>query len=825
MFSASANAQIEGLSSWDICLDPGHSQKENMGVFGYSEAERNVCVALRLKEMLLNETDIDTVFITRTNDQQKVSLSQRTDYANSRNNYAGSDWFHSIHSDAGAASANSTLLLWGQYQNGNEKIPNGGQRMADFMIGNLTNGMRTYTIRGSIGDCTFYGCDFGGPYLFVNRNTIMPSELSESGFHTNPRQNQLFMNDDWKRLEARTFFWSILEFHDIANPPVKIVTGIISDADSKVPVNGAFVKVNNDQTYITDTYESLFYKYTTDPDLLHNGFYYFENVEGDSAKIVVEADGYYSDSVTVAFVENFFTFNDFELISKTPPFVTTTTPIDGDTNVEALNDIFISFSRVMNRQSVESALKIEPDIFGEIFWQNNDTRIKIKSDSLKFLTNYKITISGYAQDLYGHQLDGNGDGVSGDDFVLNFRTGADYYAPELISSIPRLNSENIELKPIITLTYDELIDSLSITPDIFKLERFTDKVAIPGILEHYPLKDRSVLSFFPADKLDADELFVTRIYPGLRDIYGNEVSVLKSIPFNTGTQDWDITIIDNFETNLTSNWRQPTESGSTTGYDPVPGIFRDENIEIINRLYSGSKSMEIFYDWDLDADSWLIRIYLSQGIPRGVQFDTTSYLQAYIFGDGSGNKFRFCVDEGDGSSWLGHEVSEWIEIDWFGWQLVEWQMSDPDLVGDWIGNGVLDGSSYRIDSFQFTHQHGASKNGTIYIDDLQLVKKSDLSGMERTAVNKVPQSFKLMQNYPNPFNPETIIRFNLAEYGFTRLEVFNSLGELIETLIAKNLPAGVHVVKFNSLNLASGIYIYRLSSGNNIQTKKMVLVR
>ena len=53
-FSSSLSAQVTGLSGWNIFLDPGHSRTENMGVYGYSEAERNVRVALRLRDLLLN---------------------------------------------------------------------------------------------------------------------------------------------------------------------------------------------------------------------------------------------------------------------------------------------------------------------------------------------------------------------------------------------------------------------------------------------------------------------------------------------------------------------------------------------------------------------------------------------------------------------------------------------------------------------------------------------------------------------------------------------------------------------------------------------------
>ena len=96
-----SNGQVTGLSGWNIFVDPGHSQNENVGIYGYSEAKKVLQVGLNLRQLLLSKTDIDTVYMSRTNESQLVSLSQRTDYANS----VGADWYHSIHSDAGSPDA------------------------------------------------------------------------------------------------------------------------------------------------------------------------------------------------------------------------------------------------------------------------------------------------------------------------------------------------------------------------------------------------------------------------------------------------------------------------------------------------------------------------------------------------------------------------------------------------------------------------------------------------------------------------------------------------------------------------------------------------
>ncbi|MCU0645415.1 MAG: N-acetylmuramoyl-L-alanine amidase, partial [bacterium] len=382
-------AQVTGLAGWNIFLDPGHSQKENMGVSGYSEAEKNVRVGLALRDMLLNETDIDTVYLSRTNDQQVVGLSQRTDYANR----VGAAWFHSIHSDAGGSSStNFTSVWWGQYQDGREKIPNGGKAMSDIMVGILTGGLRISTI-GSIGDCSFWKCTFYGPYYHVNRETVMPSEISEAGHHTNPAHNQRQMNSEFKQLEARTLYWSFLKFHNIQQPLERICTGIISNNETGVPVNGARVTVGG-QTYTTDTFQSLFYKYTNDPELLHNGFFYIDNLPAGTLEMTIEADGYYSQSLQVTMIDTFFTFKDVKMISKIPPYIVSTTPANGDTNVPGWNDIIINFSRKMNRATVEALFQTNPPAIGKFFWQSDDKKMTFRPDSLLPLTNYTITISG-----------------------------------------------------------------------------------------------------------------------------------------------------------------------------------------------------------------------------------------------------------------------------------------------------------------------------------------------------------------------------------------------------------------------------------------------
>jgi len=90
---------------------------------------------------------------------------------------------------------------------------------------------------------------------------------------------------------------------------------------------------------------------------------------------------------------------------------------------------------------------------------------------------------------------------------------------------------------------------------------------------------------------------------------------------------------------------------------------------------------------------------------------------------------------------------------------------------------------------------------------------------------KFSAEFKLKQNYPNPFNSLTNIIFFLPSNDKVVIEVYNTLGQKVETLINKQLNKGNHVVRFNSKNLPSGIYIYRMKAGTFQDYKKMVLVK
>ncbi len=88
----------------------------------------------------------------------------------------------------------------------------------------------------------------------------------------------------------------------------------------------------------------------------------------------------------------------------------------------------------------------------------------------------------------------------------------------------------------------------------------------------------------------------------------------------------------------------------------------------------------------------------------------------------------------------------------------------------------------------------------------------------------IPAKFNLEQNYPNPFNPSTTITFSVPTETTLSLKVYNTLGELVTTLIDnQSFYPGKYSITFDASELSSGIYIYTLQNGKNRISKKMIL--
>ncbi len=147
-------------------------------------------------------------------------------------------------------------------------------------------------------------------------------------------------------------------------------------------------------------------------------------------------------------------------------------------------------------------------------------------------------------------------------------------------------------------------------------------------------------------------------------------------------------------------------------------------------------------------------------------------------------------------------------------------------MSDDFGNNFLSFDSITkndLNSVCFTNENTGwflGMNGTI-------LKKMDgnVTSLTNNYNQENADNFFLQQNFPNPFNPSTKIKFQIFKTGYISLKVFDLLGHEVANLVDETKSAGTYEVEFDAIRLSSGIYFYRIRSGDFTETKKMLFLK
>lgn len=118
-------------------------------------------------------------------------------------------------------------------------------------------------------------------------------------------------------------------------------------------------------------------------------------------------------------------------------------------------------------------------------------------------------------------------------------------------------------------------------------------------------------------------------------------------------------------------------------------------------------------------------------------------------------------------------------------------------------------------------------SGTATVTNTEMYTDSSaLVGISNQSVSSiVPSDYALLQNYPNPFNPTTTISFSIPKSGLVTLKIYNVLGKELATLVNEVKSAGSYNLNFNATELSSGVYFYKIESGNFSDIKRMMLIK
>ncbi len=241
----------------------------------------------------------------------------------------------------------------------------------------------------------------------------------------------------------------------------------------------------------------------------------------------------------------------------------------------------------------------------------------------------------------------------------------------------------------------------------------------------------------------------------------------------------------------------------------------------------------LFFDWDMDEINFDSDVTAWDATRKmGYIYNThadgpDTYVGVALLSPGNISYRAIYNDESDPSG------PEWGLYDGFSDQ-EKWQsISGGTTVTD---AGPAD-VSFVISAGPFDIAAGAAQTITFVMaagDDLaELQAHTDSAvvkwekilplGIEDAPIN--PIELALEQNYPNPFNPVTNIAFSIPKAEYVELKVYSVLGEEVTTIYAGDMPAGRYVLSWDAGAFASGVYLYRLRSGNEIRTRKLVLLR
>jgi C1A family cysteine protease len=222
---------------------------------------------------------------------------------------------------------------------------------------------------------------------------------------------------------------------------------------------------------------------------------------------------------------------------------------------------------------------------------------------------------------------------------------------------------------------------------------------------------------------------------------------------------------------------------------------RFEGGELLDELAvkSGLIDYTGFHTIDLDApvslasgDDFYLYLYLSAG---GHSFDRTSEVPVLLGASAVGTIVASSANPGESYY---HDGTTWLDF-------YDYQFSDPT----W--------------------------NGTANFCIKVLAVESPPIG-NHSSGNKIPETLYLAQNYPNPFNPGTTIEYNLPEPAMVVLKIYNLIGQEITTLVDGTQDGGIHSIAWDGRDrfgqmVSSGIYIYRLQAGSEVQSRKMIVMR
>lgn len=198
-------------------------------------------------------------------------------------------------------------------------------------------------------------------------------------------------------------------------------------------------------------------------------------------------------------------------------------------------------------------------------------------------------------------------------------------------------------------------------------------------------------------------------------------------------------------------------------------------------------------------------------------FNSANFLRFWLKPDNSGRSLAILLYETSGKYWQYDYILNGSDSMTITIPLSNFKASD--------GSIVMDRTALNRISLNVLKGSATWGSGTLYFDEIEFLTKYEVPVIESKNNRLVPKTFNLDQNYPNPFNHETVIQYTLPQKSSVRITMYNLQGQVIEILVDEIKEAGIYQIRWNSRNVGSGVYFYRMEAGNFEITRKCLLLR
>ncbi len=253
-----------------------------------------------------------------------------------------------------------------------------------------------------------------------------------------------------------------------------------------------------------------------------------------------------------------------------------------------------------------------------------------------------------------------------------------------------------------------------------------------------------------------------------------------------------------------------------------PYVLGPDSTGLLKMWYHGhdGSSLRIGYAWSTDGGiTWTKHPNPVLGVGPPGSWDDRNVGHPTVFFDGLTYQMWFHGNRDNpflnSTSQIGYATSSdgttWTKVDT---PIVRRGPGSWESVAVFPGTVLFDGNMYHM---WYTGDDGA----TMRIGYATSGPVTHLVDHHRNP----PSIYRLSQNYPNPFNPATTIQFSILNTQFTILRVFDVVGREVATLVKGELAPGTYKVIWDAVDVASGVYFYRLTAGSFVETKRMILVR